>query len=326
MTATWQTILAQAITCPQVLCDTLSLDPTFAADLNAACKGFPLRVPQPFVSRMEVGNPTDPLLLQVLPQTIETKAVHHFSADPLQESHHNPTPGLLHKYHGRVLFTLSGACAVNCRYCFRRHFPYEENSVSKTHWQNALAYIQSNSSITEVILSGGDPLIHKDKKLQQLVEDLAALPQLTTLRIHTRLPIVIPDRITDDLTSLLCNTRLHCVCVMHVNHANEIDEAVIAACQKLKQANVTLLNQAVLLKGVNNTLDDQINLSKRLFSAGLLPYYLHLLDPVSGSAHFDTDIKEAKALHAGLLANLPGYLVPRMVKENPYEQSKTPFP
>ena len=314
-TQTWQKILAQAISDPAELCRILELDPDIISGCERSEQQFRMRVPTGFVSRMEKGNPHDPLLLQVLPLAIEMQTVSGFNQDPVGELSASPVSGLLHKYHGRVLLTLTGACAVNCRYCFRRHYPYDEKVPGLSQWEAALDYIAADSSITEVILSGGDPLIVKDQQLAQLITSLEKITHLKTLRIHTRLPIMIPERMTKTLIDLLKQSRLRAVMVLHSNHSNEIDDSVSTAIVKCQDAGLIVLNQAVLLKNVNDSVDALVQLSERLFEVGVLPYYLHVLDPVAGAAHFDIDKEKAKQLVGAMSDRLPGYLVPKLVQE-----------
>lgn len=316
----WQLALANAITNPHELCEALALNSQeFKTIFDAK---FPLRVPRSFVARMEKGNLRDPLLLQVLPIAKELEVTPNFCQDPLQEKQANPIPGLLHKYYGRVLLIAASGCAIHCRYCFRRHFPYEDNTPGMSGWQPALDYIRNDATIAEVILSGGDPLILKDAGLAQLIEKIAAIPHVTTLRLHTRLPIVLPERITEPLIQTLTSSRLHCVIVIHSNHPREIDRNVQNALLALRQAGITLLNQFVLLRDINDNADTLITLSKELFALGVLPYYLHLLDPVQGAAHFAVDVAQAKQLIAQMAAYLPGYLVPKLVREVAGETAK----
>lgn len=323
--ASWQAQLAGAIRDPRELCRRLGLDPTWLAGAERGHALFEVRVPEAYLARIHKGDPCDPLLRQVLPLGEEAEPVDGFVADPLAEGDQNPQPGLIHKYAGRVLLIASPACAVNCRYCFRRHFPYATNAPSRAQWEGTLEHVGKDSTIREAILSGGDPLASSDRQLAWLVERLEAIPHLKRLRIHTRLPVVIPDRIDAVLLDWLSATRLQKVVVLHINHANEIDAAVIEACSRLKEAGVTLLNQSVLLRGVNDDVDTLAALSERLFEAGILPYYLHVLDPVAGAAHFDVPDDEARELVAGLRKMLPGFLMPRLVREIPGEASKTPL-
>lgn len=319
----WQTALANCITDPKILWERLELDPKDLVDGYLAQKDFPLRVPEDFVARMKKGDPQDPLLLQVLPKIVELQTTPGYSKDALQEKNKNPIPGLLQKYEGRVLLTVTSGCAIHCRYCFRRHFPYETNVPSIQNWQPVMDYIRADPNIHEVILSGGDPLVVKDSVLEELVDALEKIPHLTTLRIHTRLPIMIPSRVTNALLNLFSKTRFQVVMVIHCNHAQELDENVLTSLNQLRDAKVTLLNQSVLLRGINDNADTLIALSRALFSSGVLPYYLHLLDPVQGAAHFDVDEIHAKELMKIVVAQLPGYLVPRLARETPGETAKT---
>ncbi|MCW4153726.1 EF-P beta-lysylation protein EpmB [Halomonas sp. 18H] len=322
---TWQRQLAHAIRDPRELCRRLALDAQWWPGAEAGHALFEVRVPEAYLSRMRPGDPHDPLLRQVLPLEAEQQQAPGFVSDPLEEREHTARRGLIHKYAGRVLLITSPACAINCRYCFRRHFPYEENAPSRSQWQETLDYVRHDASIREVILSGGDPLAANDRQLDWLVDELEAIPHLKRLRLHTRLPVVIPDRIDDALLDWLGRTRLQKVVVLHINHAAEIDDSVISACQRLRQAGVTLLNQSVLLSGVNDSVTTLAELSERLFEADILPYYLHVLDPVEGAAHFDIDDDTARGLVAELRKTLPGFLMPRLVREIPGEASKTPL-
>ena len=320
----WQKELAQAITDPAKLLATLGIDPAaFEAGFGAR-KLFPVRVPLPFVERMTPGDPGDPLLLQVMTAADELLETPGYGPDPLGEQQ-TPLPGLLHKYRSRVLLMVRTGCAVNCRYCFRRHFPYQDNNPGKGDWPQIADYIRRHPELNEVIFSGGDPLMANDQQLVPLIELLSDIPHLTRLRIHTRLPVVLPNRITDELVGALANSRLQVVLVSHINHANEIDDSVVAAMATLREAGITLLNQAVLLKDVNDSVAAQAELSERLFAAGILPYYLHLLDKVAGARHFDLPESDAIALMHQLYRLLPGFLVPRLVRELPGEAHKTPI-
>lgn len=320
----WQSELSGAITdLPSLLEYTGNRADQFTG-LDTGSLSFPLRVPRPYADRIVAGDPQDPLLRQVLPLAMENQPVPGFISDPLDEAASNITPGIIHKYHGRVLLILTGACAINCRYCFRREFPYSENQNSMAEWQQALEYIREDSSISEVIFSGGDPLLNSDKKLQQLTLAIADIPHVRRLRIHTRLPIVIPQRTNNELLNWLTETRLQTVIVIHCNHANEIDVRVEKALQRLRGQGITLLNQSVLLKGVNDDLMSLTQLSERLFDAGVLPYYLHLLDKVQGASHFDIDENRASQLVGKLASRLPGYLVPKLVREIAGKPAKTP--
>ncbi len=324
--SSWQEELSACVRDPDELIRLLHLEGSPLALAEAAWRQFPLRVPRPYLNRMRPGDPEDPLLLQVLPLAAETEPTPGFIPDPLGEQQSNPVRGLIHKYHGRVLLVVSPACAIHCRYCFRRHFPYDENTPSRRQWQAALDYLQADASISEVILSGGDPLAANDRQLAWLCDQLAAIPHLRRLRVHTRFPIVIPSRITDECLAWLTGTRLLTSMVVHVNHANELDGEVAAALAALRRHGVTLLNQTVLLKGINDRPEVLGALSERLYECGVLPYYLHVLDRVDGAAHFDVDEQRAVALTRDLLARLPGYLVPKLVREVAGETSKSPVP
>ena len=310
------------ITTLQQLCDRLSLS-LDEVGLQKVLSDFPLKVTESFVNRMTKGDVNDPLLLQVLPTRRELEAVPGYSNDPVAEHHYNPVPGLLHKYHGRVLLTITGGCAIHCRYCFRRHFPYGQNMVGRSGWQQWIDYIARDPTISEVIFSGGDPLIAKNDYLGDLISQLRQIPQLKRLRIHTRIPIVDPDRINQALIDCLSIKPRQLIVVLHSNHANELDHVVAGQLALFQQANITLFNQTVLLKGINDQVDTLIELSERLFEIGVLPYYLHVLDPVAGAAHFDIEPAQAKCLHKAMQARLPGYLVPKLVQEIPGHYAKT---
>lgn len=321
----WQRQLSQAVRDPTVLCQRLGLSQAWLAGAQAGHGLFEICVPDAYLARIVPNDPNDPLLRQILPTGDEAAAPPGYVTDPLEEADHRPVKGLIHKYANRVLLIASPACAINCRYCFRRHFPYHENSPSRAQWQEALDYLRADTTIHEAILSGGDPLAASDRQLAWLVKQLESIPHLKRLRIHTRLPVVIPDRVDESLLGWLGSTRLQKVVVLHINHANEIDQAVLDACTRLKQAGVTLLNQSVLLRGINDSVPTLAALSERLFEAGVLPYYLHVLDPVQGAAHFDVPDSEAQALIQALLEHLPGFLMPRLVREVPGKMSKTPL-
>jgi EF-P beta-lysylation protein EpmB len=321
----WRAELARAVADPAELVRLLDLDPALLPAARAAARAFPLRVPRGFVARMRRGDVADPLLRQVLPLGAELDQVQGFSVDPTGDLAAASAPGLLTKYQGRALLVATGACAVHCRYCFRRHFPYADENPRADGWRTALAAIEADPSIDEVILSGGDPLSLSDTRLAELAAALAALPQLRRLRIHTRHPVVLPERVDDELLGWLAPLRLQKVVVLHANHAQELDAAVGAACARLRDAGATLLNQSVLLRGVNDDADVLAALSERLFALGVLPYYLHQLDRVAGAAHFEVDDARALALHSELTARLPGYLVPRLVREVAGAPAKQPL-
>ena len=321
----WLTQLADVITDPDDLLHILDLD----ADKELltgrdARRLFALRVPRAFVARMEKGNPNDPLLRQVLTSREEFIAAPGFSTDPLEEQH-SVVPGLLHKYRNRALLLVKGGCAVNCRYCFRRHFPYSDNQGNKRNWQAAIAYISEHPELDEIIFSGGDPLMAKDHELDWLIGELEAIPHIKRLRIHSRLPIVIPARITDTLVERLAQSRLQVILVNHINHANEIGDEFRAAMKNLRQAGVTLLNQSVLLRDVNDNAQTLADLSNALFDAGVMPYYLHVLDKVQGAAHFMVSDDEARMIMRELLTLISGYMVPKLAREIGGEPSKTPL-
>lgn len=318
----WTDLLANAISDPKLLLNTLNLPAeAFEKDIVAR-RLFPLRVPLPFVQRMEKGNPKDPLFLQVMSSADEFIQVEGFTTDPLEEQE-SVVPSVLHKYHNRLLLMVKGGCAVNCRYCFRRHFPYADNKGNKVNWQKALDYIAIRPEIEEVIFSGGDPLMAKDHELNWLIKNLENIPHLQRLRIHTRLPVVIPQRITPELCKMLSESRFQTVLVTHINHPNEIDTTLSAAIFKLKQAGVVLLNQSVLLKNINDDAQILKQLSDKLFSINILPYYLHLLDKVEGASHFYIEDEKALNIYKILQSITSGYLVPKLAREIAKEPNKT---
>ncbi len=318
----WQTTLANAIREPAELLQYLNLPGSLLNGAIAANATFALRVPLGYCQRIEKGNPNDPLLRQILPLDAELIEDQHFKLDPVGDLAAMEVPGLLHKYHGRVLIITTAACAVHCRYCFRRHFPYQENRAEQ-NWQAAIDYIRANSDIHEVILSGGDPLSLTESKLKNLTDKLLNIPHIKTLRLHTRQPIVLPERINNEFLSWLDSLPWKIVMVLHCNHANEIDASVASALEQLQQHRVTLLNQSVLLAGVNDDAEVLVNLSEKLFSHHVLPYYLHRLDKVQGAKHFAVNDEKALQLLNEIRQHLPGYLVPKLVEENAGEKSKT---
>ncbi|MBW3165510.1 EF-P beta-lysylation protein EpmB [Ferrimonas balearica] len=320
----WQRELAEAYRSPVELLTDLQLDPAEFGQGLEARRLFPMLVPKAFAAAMRPGDAQDPLLRQVLPVGDEFLVADGFGPDPIGEQD-GPMPGLLHKYQSRVLLMLRTGCAVNCRYCFRRHFPYADHKVGAAELAQAHDYIASDTRINELLLSGGDPLMARDDHLAELVARFSDLPHLKRLRIHTRLPVVLPSRITDQLVSMLADAPWQVVMVLHINHPNELQPELVAGLARLKAAGVTLLNQAVLLKGVNDHADTLVALAEGLFDAGVLPYYLHLLDRVAGAAHFEVDEDRARALMAEQLQRLPGFLVPRLVREIAGEASKTPI-
>jgi EF-P beta-lysylation protein EpmB len=315
----WQAVVQDAVRDLAELARLLEL-PLETLDALASAD-FPLLVPRGFVARMRKRDPHDPLLLQVLPRAAEADVVPGYTADPVREQH-LATDGLIQKYPGRALLIASGACPVHCRYCFRRAFPYQEQLAARGGWDTALDALRARPGVREAILSGGDPLTLTNRKLGELVAKIEET-SIDTLRIHTRFPVVVPERIDDALLRLLGSTRLRTVVVIHCNHANELDDDVAAALGALKPRVGALLNQSVLLRGVNDSVDTLAALSERLFECGALPYYVHLLDPAAGAAHFDVDAQTGRELVARLRTRLPGYLVPRLVKETPGELSKT---
>ncbi len=320
----WRQLWRDSVTDVGELLALLGLE-QLAERLPPADAGFALRVPRGVVARMRHGDAHDPLLLQVLPQLAELDEVPGFVIDAVGDMASRAAQGVLHKYDGRALLIASGSCAVNCRYCFRRHFPYGEEMAAAGQWRQALEHLRQDPSISELILSGGDPLALATTKLEELTHGLAELPHITRLRIHTRLPVVLPERIDASFLNWLGALPLQRVVVLHANHANELDASVAAACARLRDAGVTLLNQSVLLRGVNDDEGVLAELSERLFAVGVLPYYLHQLDRVQGTAHFEVDDARAQALVDTLRARLPGYLVPRLVREVGGDLSKRPL-
>lgn len=319
----WQRALATAIKDPQQLLSQLGLTGRLSTIDEKLITQFPLRVTQSYIDKMRYGDPADPLLRQVFPLIDESYEQAGFVQDPVGDQQAVASPGVLQKYHGRALLLVTGACAIHCRYCFRRHFPYSDSNPLAQQRQETLHQLASDDSITEIILSGGDPLALSDQKLEDLIRDLEQIPHIKRLRIHSRLPIVLPERITAGLLNVLSETRFSTVMVVHANHANELAEDVEQGLKQLAEHKVQLLNQAVLLKGVNDSSEALISLSERLFEVGVLPYYLHLLDPVQGASHFDVDESEGIQLIKLLRKQLPGYLVPRLVREQQGEASKT---
>lgn len=322
----WKTQLSDLITDPKELLQQLQLSTDqLLSGAILASEQFKLRVPRAFVAKMNIGDAFDPLLLQVLPHHLELEDHPEFVTDPLGEKEANQLPGVLHKYQSRFLLTLTGACAVHCRYCFRRHFPYQENLPKNNDWDAIKNYIEQNPQINEVILSGGDPLTLSNAKLEIWLKRLESLPQLKILRIHSRVPVVIPSRIDDEFITILKNSRLRIIVVIHSNHAAELDDYTVQKLGQLVHNQITVLNQAVLLKGVNDSPDVLAALSYRLFDAQVMPYYLHVLDKVKGAQHFDLKLQKIEQIYTELLATLPGYLVPKLVREVAGENNKTPL-
>jgi EF-P beta-lysylation protein EpmB len=321
----WQRAWREAVRDPRELLALLGLESLAAGLSDEAAAGFPLRVPRAFVARMRHGDPADPLLRQVLPVLDEDRVVPGFALDAVGDGAARAARGVIRKYRGRALLVATGACAVHCRYCFRRHFPYADETAAAEGWREAVAAIAADPSIDEVILSGGDPLALATPKLAELTDALAAVPHLRRLRIHTRLPVVLPERVDAPLLDWLRALPWPVAVVVHANHANEFDAGVDTAMDALRGTGATLLNQAVLLRGVNDSVDALAALSERAFAAGVLPYYLHQLDRVAGTAHFEVPDARARELHAALAARLSGYLVPRLVREIPGDTGKRPL-
>lgn len=324
-TADWKNALATAVRDPAELLALLELPHTLLAAARTAAETFPLRVPRGYLRRIEKGNANDPLLRQVLPIGDEMKSVEGFVTDPVGDLDAAAAPGVLHKYHGRVLLTATGACAVHCRYCFRRHFPYAEENPGRESWQSALDYLETNPDVEELILSGGDPLMLDTPHLMRLSHRLQQLPQLRRLRLHSRLPVVLPERIDDEFIAWLSQLPWQVVFVIHTNHANELDADVDAALEKLHRAGATLLNQSVLLRGINDDAQSLAQLHEALFQRRVMPYYLHLLDRVAGASHFEVEQGRAEALMRKLRESAPGYLVPKLVREVAGEAHKRPI-
>lgn len=320
--ADWQAVLAAAITDPLELCRLLDLPPQLATHAAQATGEFPLLVPRTYLARIRPGDPTDPLLLQVLPRMEELESSPQFSSDPLGEAVAARTPGLLAKYQHRLLMVTTGACPVHCRFCFRRHFPYGGLPPAKTRWEAAIAEIATEPSIHEIILSGGDPLTLKNHLLAHLIEQMATVPHLRRARFHSRFPVLIPQRVTLALIGVLKSTRLVPLVVVHVNHPAEIDVAVAEAFGRFVDAGIPVLSQTVLLRGVNDRVDVLAELCERLVDLRVLPYYLHQLDRVAGTTHFEVPDATGRELIEELRTRLPGYAVPRYVRETPHDPSK----
>jgi EF-P beta-lysylation protein EpmB len=325
MARSWRSASARAVRDPEELAEALGLD---GGDLRGegaleASRRFPVLVPRELLPRIRRADAADPLLRQFAPSAEETLELEGFVPDPLDESASSPLPGVLRKYRGRVLLLLTGACPVHCRYCFRRHFPYGDHALGPAALDAAIGYVRADPSIHEVILSGGDPLSLADDALAALEAELSAIMHLRRLRVHTRWPIVAPGRVTPALLEWLGGSRLRPVLVVHCNHPAEIDDEVRAALLALRAAGIIVLNQSVLLRGVNDSADALCALSEALHAAGVLPYYLHLLDPVAGAAHFAVGEREARRLLRDSTARLPGYLVPRLAREVPGRSAKS---
>jgi EF-P beta-lysylation protein EpmB len=321
----WQSQFAGGFRDTRELLDYLGIDPARLHDAFDPDSPFPMRVPLSFAARMRKGIPADPLLAQVLPLRREHDEHPGYISDPVGDLAAEKVPGLLHKYHGRALVVLTAACAVHCRYCFRRHYPYQDSSANGAHRSAILDYLANTTSISEVILSGGDPLSLDDDKLGDFISHLKALPHITTIRLHTRLPVVLPARVTARLCRILSSQDSQFVVVLHINHPNEVNEEVMNAVRQLDASGCLLLNQAVLLRGVNDNPSAQIGLSKKLMTMRVQPYYLHLLDKVAGAAHFHVPTARARDIMNTIRTRLPGYLVPKLVLEQAGEASKTPI-
>lgn len=321
----WRAELALAYRDGLALLQQLRLDPAAVGWSEQAARSFRCLVPRPFARRMRLRDPDDPLLLQVLPRAVELGEDARFSTDPLAELDCQVVPGLLDKYSGRMLLTTTGACAIHCRYCFRRHYPYARFNPARDDWRIAIDRITAHTECTEVILSGGDPLMLGDAQLERLLRALAGIDHVARLRIHTRVPVALPARVNAALIEILAALPKPLAIVWHINHGNEIDDEVAAAAAALRRTGATLLNQAVLLRGINDRVDALAELSEKTYSCGILPYYLHLLDRVQGAAHFEVEETSARALEQSLRARLPGYLMPRFVRELPGDSAKRPL-
>ena len=320
----WQLALKNLVTDPLELCQLLQLEPDQLGLSEIAAQQFQLKVPRSFVDRMQIGDAQDPLLRQVINLKQELLEVPGYASDPLQEGAANPLPGLIHKYKNRALLTVSGACAIHCRYCFRRHFDYQANNPGSDGWLPVLRYLQEHPEIDEVIYSGGDPLSAPDRVLHKLTEQLSKISSLKRLRVHTRLPVVIPQRITAECIDWL-NLFSNPILVLHINHANEIGPELEKSVSILKASGVVVLNQAVLLRGVNDSLQAQIDLHRSCFDNGIQPYYLHMLDPVAGAAHFNVPERDALDLYKQMRGSLSGYMLPSLVREKPGDVAKSRY-
>jgi len=332
----WQQELSNAIRSVDALYDRLGLQEILSKNLGChaencnhdkllsiTTKQFPVLVPESFLKRMTPADPNDPLLLQVLPVSQEVNKVPGYTQDPVKDSQANFAPGILQKYQGRALMITLGQCAVHCRYCFRRNFPYQESPRSLEQWEPSLNKLREDSRIEEIILSGGDPLVLNDHRLEQLIQQLESIDHLKRIRVHSRLPIVLPSRVTEGLLNLFRDSRLQPIFVVHANHANEIVDDCADALRQIVRAGIPVLNQAVLLKGINDTTEALAELCNRLINLGVMPYYLHQLDRVEGAAHFEVDVATGKKLIEELKQKLPGYAVPKYVREIPGEAGKT---
>ncbi len=318
----WHRALKTAVRDGGELCRRLDLAESYAVAAQRASQQFPVFAPLGYIARMQPGDPHDPLLRQVLPLAEETDDVAGYAADPVEDRSATVLPGMIQKYDGRVLLVTTGACAIHCRYCFRRHYEYADGPHSLDQWDPVLAQLAEDTTVEEVLLSGGDPLTLRDPVLEGLVSRLAEIRQLRRIRIHTRLPVVIPERVTAELVGWLRSTRLTPVVVVHANHAAELDDDVAGAFARLLDAGIPLLNQTVLLRGVNDNLAALKSLFARLVDLRVIPYYLHQLDRVRGAAHFEVPVCRGLELMAQLRGLLPGYAVPRYVQDVPGENGK----
>ncbi len=320
----WHQSLINAFREPDELAGFLQIDPAALYSGPAPDTGFSMLVPRGFAGRMEKQNPQDPLLLQVIPRRDELHSKQGFCLDPVGDTAATMAPGVLHKYSGRALLITTGACSIHCRYCFRRHFAYSDSNTCGANMDTAMEYLQANRDIEEVILSGGDPLMLGDTALEELIHRLGQVDQIQRLRIHSRIPVTLPERVTQELAKILATNRFQTIMVVHSNHANELDQDVSLAMKELSRQDITLLNQSVLLRGINNNIEVLSQLCTRLFSMGILPYYLHMLDRVQGAMHFEVAASEAVSIHNQLQRRLPGYLVPKLVYEKAGAKSKLP--
>ena len=318
----WHRDLAQAIRDPEELVTRLGLPSSVLDGARRGSQLFPVLVTESFLARMQPGDPHDPLLLQVLPRKSEFDRVEGFTTDAVADMSSRRAAGLIHKYPGRALLIATGSCAVHCRYCFRRHYPYGDEPRRLDEWEPALGTLREDPSISEIILSGGDPLMLTDTRLGELVTRLDTIEQLTRLRLHTRLPVVLPSRITNVLLDLLAGTRMTSIVVIHANHPAEISEDCAAALRQLVRGGLTVLNQAVLLRGINDDIEVLSELCGRLADLGVMPYYLHQLDRVAGTAEFEVSESTGRDLVGQLADRLPGYAVPQYVREVAGAESK----
>lgn len=319
----WQLELKNSITNYLDLFKLLNLNPKHPKLIDTIqYSQFPLLVTNSFINRIQKMDINDPLLRQILPTTQELQNNNSFCADPLQEANFNKIPGLLHKYSSRVLIIVTKACAINCRYCFRKEFQYSANIASGKNLENIINYIAKDSSIIEVILSGGDPLIAPNNYLQHLISKLESIKHIETVRIHSRVPIILPCRLEPEFINILLKSRLNIVLVTHTNHPQEINQEVAEYFKLLQNTKITLLNQTVLLKNINDNAGVLAELSRKLFSIKILPYYLHILDKVNGTKHFAVKLSTAKKIYGELQSKLPGYLVPKLVTEKPGAKHK----